>query len=163
MATWADFEVQAPDLARRAQAVLERHKHHVLATLRADGSPRVSGTEAPIGGGQLWFGCMPNSMKGRDLLRDPRFALHGAPLDLELTEFGDARIAGRAIEVSDPDELAAFWRASGHADSSEGGSSMEALVFRCDIEDASLVTVEGDELVIDSWRAGHPPRQVRRK
>ena len=38
-----------------------------LATLRRDGSPRISGTEAHIVDGQIVLGMMPGSMKARDL------------------------------------------------------------------------------------------------
>jgi hypothetical protein len=47
----------------------------LLATLRADGSPRVSGLEPLFALGELWFGMMPESRKALDLLRDPRFAI----------------------------------------------------------------------------------------
>jgi len=157
MATWAEFEAQAPDLAARVLEAFGRHKHHVLATLRRDGSPRVSGTEVTIALGALWLGCMPDSMKGRDLARDPRFALHSAPLDVKL-DAPDARVSGRALAVTDAEVLAAFWRVLGHDE-----TPMEAVVFRCELADASLITVEADELVVDSWRAGQPPRQIRRK
>ena len=41
----------------------QAHLHHVIATLRADGSPSVSGSEARIVGDQLWIGMMPGSAK----------------------------------------------------------------------------------------------------
>jgi hypothetical protein len=40
MATWKQFAAEAPDLAYAVRARFEAAKHHVLATLRADGSPR---------------------------------------------------------------------------------------------------------------------------
>jgi hypothetical protein len=153
--SWADFEAQAPNLAVRVRARFEAHKHLLIATLRRDGAPRLSGIEATVALGELWLGMMPDSQKGRDLLRDPRFALHSAPLDLKLAA-GDAKVSGRAVEVTDPVALAAYWGALGRP-------PMPAVVFRADLLDAALTTVEGDELVIDSWRAGEPPRQVRRK
>lgn len=155
MVSWAEFEEQAPELAARVRARLEAHKHLLIATLRRDGTPRISGIEALVWDGGLWLGMMPNSMKGRDLLRDPRFALHSAPVDLTLAE-GDAKVSGRALEVTDRDELGGYWRALGR-------DPMEAIVFRADLDDAAITVVSGDELVIDSWRAGAAPRQVRRK
>ena len=155
MSTWAEFESQAPDLAVRVRARFEAHKHLLIATLRRDGAPRISGTEAPIGAGELWLGCMPGAMKGRDLLRDSRFALHSAPLDLKLAD-GDAKVSGRALEVTDEPTLKRFWASAGH-------DPMAALVFRCELEEAALTTVDGDDLVIDAWRAGEAPRQVRRR
>ena len=50
---------------------------------------------------------MPDSTKAADLRRDPRFALHAAPVDLELVD-GDAKINGRAIEVTDPADIERF-------------------------------------------------------
>lgn len=155
MTSWAGFEVEAPELAARVRARFEAHKHLVIATVRRDGAPRISGTEATIAAGELWLGMMPGSMKGRDLLRDPRFALHGATVDLELAD-GDAKVSGRVIEVTDGAQLATYWGALGRP-------VMEAAVFRAELADAVVTTVAGDELVIDSWRAGEAPRQVRRK
>jgi hypothetical protein len=155
MPTWAEFEKQAPDLAARVRARFEAHKHLLIATLRRDGAPRLSGIEATIALGELWLGMMPGSQKARDVLRDPRFALHSAPLDLELAQ-GDAKVGGRAIEVTDAPSLAAFWGALGRP-------PMPASVFRAELLDAALTTVDSDELVVDSWRAGEPPRRTRRK
>jgi hypothetical protein len=155
MTSWAEFEAQAPDLAARVRARFEAHKHLLLATLRRDGAPRLSGIEVTIALGELWLGMMPGSLKGRDLLRDPRFALHSAPLDLELAA-GDAKLSGRTIEVTDPAALEGYWSALGRP-------AMPATVFRADLLDAALTTVEGDELVIDSWRAGEGARRTRRK
>jgi len=155
MSTWAEFEAEAPELAARVRARFEAHKHLLIATLRRDGAPRLSGIEATIGVGELWLGMMPGSLKAHDLLRDPRFALHSAPLDLALAD-GDAKVGGRALEVTDPAALAAYWGTLGQ-------EPMPALVFRADLLDAAVTTVEGEELVIDAWRAGEPPRRTRRK
>ncbi len=48
MATWQEFTEQAPELAARALERFEAHRHKTMATIRADGSPRISGTEVPI-------------------------------------------------------------------------------------------------------------------
>jgi hypothetical protein len=40
-----------------------------LATLRRDGSPRISGTEVEFTDGQVWLGMMPGSLKALDLRR----------------------------------------------------------------------------------------------
>jgi hypothetical protein len=101
---------------------------------------------------------MPRSRKAVDLLRDPRFALHSAPIDLELKQ-GDAKLSGRAIVETDPQVIRAFLEA--FADERGSEAPGEALLCRCDIEEMSITTVDGDELVIDLWREGSPPRQVR--
>jgi hypothetical protein len=46
MTSFADLEAAEPELAGRVRAAFDAHGHEVLATLRADGSPRVSGIEA---------------------------------------------------------------------------------------------------------------------
>lgn len=151
MGTWAEFESEAGELAGEVRAAFERHKHLVLGTLRRGGSPRLSGTEVTIGLGELWLGMMPDGVKGRDLRRDPRFALHSAPLDVTMAD-GDAKLSGVAREVTDEGELAAFWRLLGHET-----APMEALVFRLELHDASYATVVGDHMVVDAWRAGEAP------
>jgi hypothetical protein len=103
MTAWHDVERAEPEFARRVRALFDAHKHKTIATLRADGSPRISGIEAVFESGELVFGSMPNARKGVDLRRDPRFALHSATIDpVEGSEAqwpGEAKISGRAISV----------------------------------------------------------------
>ncbi|HEX3834784.1 MAG TPA: pyridoxamine 5'-phosphate oxidase family protein [Solirubrobacteraceae bacterium] len=101
MAAWRDVEQAEPEFAQRVRALFDAYRHKTIATLRADGSPRISGIEAVFEHGELAFGSMPNARKGADLRRDPRFALHSATVDpVEGSESqwpGEAKISGRAI------------------------------------------------------------------
>lgn len=101
MTDWQEVEQAAPEFAQRVRALFDAHRHKTIATLRADGSPRISGIEALFEDGRLVFGSMPNARKGADLRRDPRFALHSATVDpIEGAEAqwpGEAKISGRAI------------------------------------------------------------------
>ena len=101
MTAWRDVEREVPEFARRIRALFDAHRHKTIATVRADGAPRISGIEAVFDGGELTFGSMPNARKGADLRRDPRFALHSATVDpvdgSEALWPGEAKISGRAI------------------------------------------------------------------
>src|SRR4051812_30228864 len=81
MASWSDVERAEPTFAARVRGLFDARKHKTLATVRADGSPRISGIEVQFADGELTFGSMPDARKGADLLRDPRFALHGPSVD----------------------------------------------------------------------------------
>jgi hypothetical protein len=97
---WQDVERAVPEFAQRVRALFDARRHKTIATLRADGSPRISGVEAVFEDGELVFGSMPNARKGADLRRDPRFALHSATIDpvegAEAQWPGEAKISGRA-------------------------------------------------------------------
>ena len=101
MTAWREFEAVEPEFAHRVRRLFDAHRHKTIATLRADGSPRISGIEAVFEDGHLMFGSMPNARKGADLRRDPRFALHSATVDpvkgSEAQWPGEAKISGRAI------------------------------------------------------------------
>jgi hypothetical protein len=101
MTAWRDIELAVPEFAQRVRALFDAHKHKTIATLRADGSPRISGIEAGFEDGQLVFGSMLGARKGADLQRDPRFALHCATVDpvegAEAEWPGEAKLSGRAI------------------------------------------------------------------
>ena len=101
MTAWRDVEQAEPEFAQRVRALFEARRHKTIATLRADGSPRISGIETVFEKGELVFGSMPNARKGADLHRDPRFALHSATVDpiegAEAKWLGEAKISGRAI------------------------------------------------------------------
>ena len=103
MTSWGDFQRAEPAFAELAQRILQRQIAVVVATVRADGSPRVSGIEVVFDDAgpdtQLSFGSMPGARKGADLRRDPRFALHAAPADQSGGDLGegDVKITGRAV------------------------------------------------------------------
>jgi hypothetical protein len=100
---WRDVEQAEPEFAQRVRALFDARRHKTIATVRADGSPRISGIEAVFEDGDLVFGSMPNARKAADLRRDPRFALHSATIDpvegAEAQWPGEAKISGRAISV----------------------------------------------------------------
>lgn len=76
---WAAFVAAEPEFAQITEARFGAFTHHVLATLRKDGSPRTTGIEVRFLGGELWLGMMPDSLKALDLRRDPRFCLQANP------------------------------------------------------------------------------------
>lgn len=153
---WGQLEEQAPELAERIKSRFESHVHAVLATLRRDGSPRLSGMEAPIRDGHLWLGMMPDSLKAADLHRDPRFSLHSSP-DTEELPLGDARLDGQAA-VAAPEEVDLF--VTGHRMPIEDPSVM--VLFTARISRATLTRVEGQELVIETWTPSDGLREIRR-
>src|SRR5688572_5458965 len=112
MATFAEVESEEPEFAARVRAAFDAHRHKVLATLRPDGSPRVSGIEMSFVGGEPWLAGMPESVKFRDLRRDPRFALHSGSAEPDVWG-GDAKLSGRAEEVTATAERAAFAKDAG--------------------------------------------------
>src|SRR5436305_9995629 len=102
MTTWREFTVAAPQIAA---VFARRHAATgqlcLLATLRADGYPRISPIEPRVFEDQLWLVGMPGTTKFRDLARDPRFCLHTATVDPQVTE-GDAKLWGVVHDVRDP-------------------------------------------------------------
>lgn len=155
--SWGWFEEQAPELAERIRLRFESHLHVVMATLRRDGSPRLSGMEAPIRDGHLWLGMMPDSLKVADLQRDPRFALYSSP-DTEELLLGDARIDGRAVAAT-PAEVDLF--VAGHRMPIDDPHNAMVL-FTAHISRATLTRVEGQELVIDTWTPTDGLQEIRR-
>ncbi|MFP5351246.1 MAG: pyridoxamine 5'-phosphate oxidase family protein [Actinomycetota bacterium] len=144
MASWSEIEAEHPEFAARVQARFDAYKHKVMATLRQDGSPRISGIEMQFTDGQVVLGMMPGSLKARDLQRDPRLALHSGTEDpVEASGVViDAKISGRALEM--PGE--------GHH------------VFHVDIEEVVLIAIgdPSDHLLIETWRSGRGLTAVKR-
>lgn len=151
---WAAFEKAEPEFAAAVRARFAQYPHHVLATLRKDGSPRVAGLNVDIRGGELWLGMMPGSMKALDLQRDPRFALHTNPGAGETMPDGDVRISGRAVELVDPPEL--------HRYAEETLIPHPFHLFHAELTEAVHVGVEGDELVLRCWTPAGGMRTIRR-
>ncbi len=156
MARWADIAGAEPEFAARVQALFDAHKHKVLATLRKDGSPRVSGIEVTFSDGDVWIGSMPGSRKAADLARDPRLALHctseDPPPDPAIWA-GDAKLSGRAVEVHDRERLKSM---------GEGGDG-SGVLYRIDITEAVLTGLgePPDHLIVQVWAPGGGLRHLK--
>jgi hypothetical protein len=148
LASWAEFETANPEFASRVRSLLTSRKHLTMATLRRDGSPRISGTEIEFAGGQLGIGSMPGAVKALDLRRDPRVAIHGPTEDPTASNAsawkGEAKISGSATEVD---------------------SGTSAHRFRIDIREAVITRLNdaGNRLVVESWTQARGHRIVERE
>lgn len=151
---WADFAAAEPDFARTVRERFGRYQHHVLATLRRDGSPRLTGLEVDFRHGQLWLGMMANSRKALDLRRDPRFGLFANPGSGTDLDGGDVRLSGRAVEVTDPAEVTRYAMEIGHPEPFH--------LFRVELVEVTRMFVEGQEMVTRTWRPGGRLRTLRR-
>ena len=132
-----------------------------LGTLRPDGGPRISPTEPRFREGELWIAGMPGTVKFEDLVRDPRFTLHTATVDPQVSE-GDAKIWGTVEDVADPalhQRLAEDLYAETGLDIR--GQSFEHC-FRADVTGASAIAVGGGHLDLTTWREGHAERVIRK-
>jgi len=154
MPSWSAFEIAAPELAAAVRGRLDAHVHKTLATVRRDGSPRISGTETVLAEGELWIGSMWQARKAADLQREPRFALHSGSDDPPGWS-GDAKLAGVAEEITDPDRVQAI------VDELAPGPSH---LFRLDLREVSTVGLDAERssLVIEVWTPAHGVRTIRR-
>lgn len=156
MASWSAIEAQAPELTARARGFLDALVHKTLATLRRDGSPRISGSEVIFAGGELYLGSMWRSMKALDLQRDPRFALHSGSPDPDAGWSGDAKLAGRVEEITDDERRTEILGGKGGPGPSH--------VFRCDITELVVISLPDppEFLVIESWHEGRGVTRTER-
>lgn len=160
MPEWKQFAEEAPHIA---EVFLRRHKATgnlcFLATLRADGWPRISPMEPRIFDGRLILVGMPNTLKFKDLTRDPRFALHTATVDTYVSD-GDAKVWGEAKNVQDPD-LHKGWADDLFAQSGFDlrGQTFDPF-FVGDILGASSVEFRDGQLTITTWRPGQGERSA---
>jgi hypothetical protein len=142
MSRWQDVVDAVPEFAERVQTLFQARKHKTLATLRSDGSPRISGTETEFRNGDLWMGMMPDSVKAQDLRRDARLALHSPSVDAppgnDAGWAGEAKIAGRGEAVPPTD------------------GQEDASWIRVEISEVVVTSLDptADHLVIESWHPG---------
>jgi hypothetical protein len=162
MTTWDETLAAAPELAAKVEARFRATSLGFLATIRADGAPRIGGQEALFWAGELWLGMMWESWKARDLRRDPRCSFHAASADKDVKE-GDARVSGRAVEVDD-DEVkrgmgAAVAEEHGFDPSQEGPFHL----FRLDVTELMHLQPAGDHLIIESWTPTGGLQRIERR
>jgi hypothetical protein len=155
VAAWQAIEQAEPEFAVRVRRLFDAGRHKTIATLRADGSPRVSGIECEFTDGDLRFGSMTGARKGADLKRDPRFALHGPTFHPEQGKEsdwpGEAKIAGRAIPA-------------GPVSADEASEPRDGEAFVADITEVVITRLDAraTKLVVESWTPERGLRRVER-
>lgn len=162
MLRWSDIDEAAPRIA-----AIFRRRHRatgnlcLLATLRADGSPRISPLEPRFFEDRLWLIGMPRTTKFADLGRDPRFCLHTATVDTQVGD-GDAKLWGTAVHVADADLHQRFAeRLFADAGLDLRGERFDPF-YGADITAASAVEVVDGHLDVTVWKAGEAERVVRK-
>jgi len=158
MATWQEFEDAEPDLSAAVKGRFAAHKHKTMASVRADGAPRISGTEVEICGGRVWLGAMPDSRRIADLRRDPRLAIHSGSDEPEVWT-GDAKVSGTGTLVTD--EATKDWYRGELSEAPPGDFDLVEV----DLAEVTLVQLSPDKgaLLITTWRPGAPMRTVQRR
>ena len=139
---WTQVERDAPALAGLADGVLAARRLKTLATLRRDGSPRLSEISgAFVRAGDFWLGLIP-SAKERDLDLDPRCSVHcGSPTD----EFGaSARVSGGAVRAEPGDAV--------RLGMVKDGEAPTFSLFRLDIGEVVVTRPEpGSGRILAEW------------
>ncbi len=154
--TWRAGEEAQPELAGRVQRLFDAGRHKTIATLRADGAPRISGIECEFADGELRFGSMAGARKLADLKRDPRFALHSPnahPVEGREREWpGEAKVAGRAVPA-------------GPVTAEEGGDAPDGEMFVADITELVVTHLdpEATRLVVEWWTPEQGYRIIERE
>jgi hypothetical protein len=148
MTSWAEVERAEPAFAERVRRRFGVGINKTIATLRKDGSPRISATELEFEDGELTLGIMGGSLKLLDVRRDPRVAIHSPSIDAPADDPswpGDAKVAGLLVEVD-------------RQEAQHPGAGF----FRVDLTEVVLTSVDeaAGMLVIESW---HPGRGLERR
>ena len=144
MASWAEFEREAPALSALCYQRFKATDLVMLGTLRKDGFPRVSPIEWVIYEGELALGGMWRAKKALDLLRDPRCTIHSTTANKDGQE-GDAKLWGRAAPLSKEREET-YWQKM-FADTGWRPPGL-SHVFSIDIKDNEGMVVARVEKVI---------------
>ena len=114
-----------------------------MATVRADGAPRISGTEVEFDDGEIHLGMPVTSRKALDLRGDPRVAVHSQGRDpaADGSWAGEAKFSGRAVPVALPEDY-----------------PPDAVRMRVDVSSVVLLGLNPQRtaMVIRLWRPDRP-------
>src|SRR6476620_11817502 len=99
MTSWADFEREQPNMARRGRELIYRsgEGEGLLITVREGVPPRAHPVNAGFIDGHFYTFVQSKSAKRRDLDEDGRYAFHAHVAAQEPSEF---LVRGRATQVS---------------------------------------------------------------
>jgi hypothetical protein len=149
---WADLERDAPQLATRARERLLHPGVLLVATIRRDGTPRVSAVEPLLLEGDLWLSMLWESQKARDLARDDRILLHSVVTGPDGSD-GEVKVRGRAVPVTDAERRSHYREAVAVLGWQPDEPSFHLYVV--DIDDVTHIRYSGSgDQHVTRWPAG---------
>ena len=134
MASWSDFDAAAPELAERVHERLDAHKHKTIATLRRDGSPRISGTETAFARRRAVDRLDVAGAARRATCSATRASRCTAAPTTRRTWPGDAKLAGVVDEIIDAERVREI--------NGEAGADGPSHLFRLDLREVSTVGLD---------------------
>jgi hypothetical protein len=157
---WAEFEQQQPHLAAVGRQRLIGPGVLLVATIRRDGTPRLSPVEPFVMDGDLLLAMLWQSRKATDLMRDPRVLVHSIVTSRDGGE-GEFKLRGTAQSEDDP-LLQHRYATSVAANLGWQPESGKFHLFSIDIVD--VVYIRYDDATGDQFLTAWPPgrESVRR-
>lgn len=151
---WADFERDQPAFAQLGRRLLADPGVVLLATLRRDGTPRLSPIEPLFWREELWLSMGWGTQKAGDLGRDARLLVHNVVTDREGSN-GEFKLRGRALAENDPrvnEQYAAEVSRSLGWNPEPGRFHL----FRVDVEDATYIRWDpaNNDQYVSRWPIG---------
>jgi hypothetical protein len=162
MSTYAEFEAAAPTIATPIRQRLEEAGLTFLATIRRDGSPRISPVEVEFIDGHLYFGSMPGAQKAHDIARDARCSLITPIVDKKDMR-GEGKLFAQARLVTDLAESERVLRTSAEGNEMDPEALLGSPVYEIVVHAASWQYVENDAWTTRSWKEGDQIRTRVRK
>jgi hypothetical protein len=157
---WHELVERQPRLAERGGARLLDPGVVLVATLRRDGSARLSPIEPFVMEGDLLLSMLWQSWKARDLLRDPRVLVHSIVTGRDGGD-GEFKVRGTARPVDDPERQQRYAAAVAEALGWEPEPGRFHL-FAIDLSEVTFIRYDhasGDQFVA-RWP---PPREFVRR
>jgi hypothetical protein len=150
---WKQVESEQPRLAELGRKKLGSPGVVLVATIRADGSPRISPVEPLFWRDDLWLSMGWETRKAKDLLRDPRILVHSIVTGREGHD-GEFKLRGRAVPENSVDVQKAYAEVVSRQ---LGWMPVPGRfhLFRIEIEDVTFIRWAGaNDQYVTRWPAG---------
>jgi Pyridoxamine 5'-phosphate oxidase len=150
---WSEMEGLQPRLAGLGRGRLLGPGVVLVATIRGDGTPRVSPVEPWLMDGILWLSMMWQSRKVSDLVRDPRVLVHSV---ITGRDGGEGEFKVRGTARAEPD-LAVQRRYAGEVAAGLGWSPVPGRFHLLAVSIEEVTFIRYDDASGDQHVAIWPP------
>lgn len=137
---WADFETQNPEFGSLVRDKLLSPGLVMVATIRGDGTPRVSPVNPHLWDGDFCLSLAAMTRKASDVRRDPRVLVHNMVTRPDGAE-GELKLRATARPETDPGKLDGF-AADVKARTGWAPPPGTFSLFRLDIDDVTFIDRE---------------------